>query len=76
MSEFIDVYDIAIRNRIAVDGRVSVSIEDWNALLTHIDNIEQEPTIADYLKANEAMLTKTKAKMVTIESLKDFAGIK
>ena len=33
-------------------------------------------TIADYLKANEAMLTKTKAKMVSIESLKKFAGIK
>lgn len=32
-------------------------------------------TIADYLKANEAMLTKTKAKMVSIESLKEFAGL-
>ena len=36
----------------------------------------KQPTTADYLEANEAMLTKTKAKMVSIESLKEFAGIK
>lgn len=42
MSEFIDVQDIAIRNRIAVDGRVNPTIEDWNNLLTHIDRLEQE----------------------------------
>ncbi|MDX1473345.1 MAG: Lar family restriction alleviation protein [Reinekea sp.] len=39
-------------------------------------NTRAQPTIADYLKANEAMLTKTKAKMVSIDSLKQFAGIK
>lgn len=42
MSEFIDVQDIAIRNRIAVDGRVNPTVEDWNNLLTHIDRLEQE----------------------------------
>ena len=42
MSDFIDVQDIAIRNRIAVDGRVNPTIEDWNNLLTHIDRLEQE----------------------------------
>lgn len=39
------------------------------------DSLKQ-PTIADCLKANEPMLTKTKAKMVSIESLKEFAGVK
>ena len=42
MSEFIDAQDIAIRNRIAVDGRVNPTVEDWNNLLTHIDRLEQE----------------------------------
>ena len=42
MSDFIDVQDIAIRNRIAVDGRVNPTIKDWNNLLTHIDRLEQE----------------------------------
>ena len=42
MSDFIDVQDIAIRNRIAVDGRVNPTVEDWNDLLTHIDRLEQE----------------------------------
>ena len=42
MSEFIDVQDIAIRNRIAVDGRVNPTVDDWNDLLTHIDRLEQE----------------------------------
>ena len=42
MSEFIDAQDIAIRNRIAVDGRVNPTVEDWNDLLTHIDRLEQE----------------------------------
>lgn len=41
-----------------------------------INDLKSRKTIADYLKANEAMLTKTKAKMVSIESLKKFAGIK
>ena len=42
MSDFIDVQDIALRNRIAVDGRVNPTVEDWNDLLTHIDRLEQE----------------------------------
>ena len=42
MSDFIDVQDIAIRNRIAVDGRVNPTIEDWNNLLTHVERLEQE----------------------------------
>lgn len=42
MSDFIDVHDIAIRNRIATDGRINVTVEDWNNLLTHIDRLEQE----------------------------------
>ena len=42
MSEFIDVQDIAIRNRIAVEGRVNPTVEDWNNLLIHIDRLEQE----------------------------------
>ena len=38
MSEFIDAQDIAIRNRIAVDGRVNPTVEDWNDLqLTSTD---------------------------------------
>ena len=41
---------------------------DWNT--------RAQPTITDYLKANEPMLTKTKAKMVSVESLREFAGIK
>ena len=45
-----------------------IATKKWNA--------RTQPTIADYLKANEPMLTKTKAKMVSIESLKEFAGIK
>lgn len=48
----------------------SRAIEKWNA------RPALKPTIADCLKTNEAMLTKTKAKMVSIESLKEFAGIK
>ena len=42
MSDFIDVHGIAIRNRIAVDGRVTPTVEDWNALLEHIDNQDSE----------------------------------
>ena len=42
MSDFIDLQDIAMRNRIAVDGRVNPTVEDWNSLLTHIDRLEQE----------------------------------
>ncbi|MAI12862.1 MAG: hypothetical protein CMM15_02505 [Rhodospirillaceae bacterium] len=42
MSNFIDVQDIAIRNRIATGGRVNPTVEDWNNLLTHIDQLEQE----------------------------------
>ena len=42
MIDFIDVQDIAIRNRIAVNGRVNPTVEDWNNLLTHIDRTEQE----------------------------------
>ena len=42
MSDFIDVHGIAIRNRIAVDGRVTPTVEDWNALLEHIDKQDSE----------------------------------
>ena len=42
MSDFIDVHDIATRNKIAVDGRVNPTVDEWNNLLTHIDRIEQE----------------------------------
>ena len=57
MSDFIDVQDIAIRNRIAVDGRVNPTVEDWNNLLTHIDRLEQENaelrSVLDRYKARE-----------------------
>ena len=42
MSDFIDVHGIAIRNRISVDGRVTPTVEDWNALLEYIDRQESE----------------------------------
>ena len=42
MSDFIDAHDIAIRNRVAVDGRVNVTVEDWNSLLTYTERLEQE----------------------------------
>ena len=48
---------------------------DYQDLCEFIDSIEQQPTIADYLNANEVMLTKTKATVVTIGSLRKFAGI-
>ncbi|QFR59847.1 hypothetical protein VOWphi5012_063 [Vibrio phage phi50-12] len=41
-----------------------------------LDKQSSPASIVDYLKANEDMLTKTKAKVVTISSLKEFAGIK
>ena len=41
-----------------------------------LDKQSNPASIVDYLKANEDMLTKTKAKVVTISSLKEFAGIK
>ena len=57
MSEFIDVQDIAIRNRIAVDGRVNPTVEDWNNLLTHIDRLEQENAeLREVLILNQRMI--------------------
>lgn len=57
------------------DGAYVITEEEMLELINLIKK-ESQPTIADHLKANEAMLTKTKAKMVSIESLKEFAGIK
>ena len=57
MSEFIDAQDIAIRNRIAVDGRVNPTVEDWNNLLTHIDRLEQENAeLREVLILNQRMI--------------------
>ena len=57
MSEFIDGQDIAIRNRIAVDGRVNPTVEDWNNLLTHIDRLEQENAeLREVLILNQRMI--------------------
>lgn len=48
---------------------------DYQELQDFVDDIEQQPTIADYLNANEEMLTKTKSTVVTIGSLRKFAGL-
>ena len=42
MSEFSDIHAIAEKNKIAVDGRVSVTTEEWNTVLTHIEKITRE----------------------------------
>lgn len=71
MSDFIDVQDIAIRNRIAVDGRVNPTIEDWNNLLTHIDRLEQEN--AELREALKSLLAKG-VDLLNIEDAEDEEG--
>ena len=57
MSEFSDIHAIAESNRVAVDGRVSVTTEDWNTVLRHIEQITRENILlkADREKAISLM---------------------
>lgn len=69
-------YDIYRSAQVHVKDRYGVETDNWDDEFADESKSDTQPRIADYLKANEPMLAKTKAKMVSIESLKEFAGIK
>ena len=42
MSEYSNIHAIAEKNKLAVDGQVNVTTEEWNTLLTCIEKIMRE----------------------------------
>ncbi len=72
MSDYIDVHGIAIRNRIAVYGRVTPTVEDWNSLLEYIER--QDIASSKLTKENEALRTQLAEKEIL--RLKELEGLR